>query len=195
MGKKEKKRCKKIRYITDYLLRLIAFLIITAILWKNLCLNNFLISSEVLVLICFLLIASIGTAYDKISVAKLIELKKDIKIKNEESNEYKNRYDTIAKEFATVLRITQQQTINNNNKIVNTSSSDLELSSKNEKKTNEISKYSLKFKLISIGYLSIEGIKPIFIGFIITRLKYLNTSLLKPNPLNAIPVINPFLFG
>lgn len=95
--------------------------------------NNFVLTKEVLFLIIFLLVIAIGTSYDKISLVKIFSFEKAIKEEQKRADEYKNRYDKIANDFSLVLRLSQNQTVNNYNKNENNINNSLEFVDKDEK--------------------------------------------------------------
>lgn len=125
----------------------IAFQIITFVIFVIVLLYSFFnerhnISKEMLLLSIFLLVISVGLAYDKISVTKILQFEKEIKNKKEEADEYKSRYDTIAKEFSAVLRLSQKQIVANYNNNGNSTSINWDACNKEEKEDSEITSES-----------------------------------------------------
>lgn len=130
----KKKGCfetyRNVAYIT---LQLFSFFTIFVILIVSLNRNNLVLTKEVLFLIIFLLVIAVGTSYDKISLVKIFSFEKAIKEERKKADEYKDRYDKIANEFSLVLRLSQNQTVNNYNKNENNINNNLEFADKNEK--------------------------------------------------------------
>lgn len=121
---------RNVAYIT---LQLFSFFTIFVILIVSLNRNNLVLTKEVLFLIIFLLVIAVGTSYDKISLVKIFSFEKAIKEERKKADEYKDRYDKIANEFSLVLRLSQNQTVNNYNKNENNINNNLEFADKNEK--------------------------------------------------------------
>lgn len=130
----KKKGCletyRNVAYIT---LQLFSFFTIFVILILSLNRNNLVLTKEVLFLLIFLLVIAVGTSYDKISLVKIFSFEKAIKEEQKRADEYKNRYDKIANDFSLVLRLSQNQTVNNYNKNENNINNNLEFADKNEK--------------------------------------------------------------
>lgn len=130
----KKKGCletyRNVAYIT---LQLFSFFTIFVILIVSLNRNNLVLTKEVLFLLIFLLVIAVGTSYDKISLVKIFSFEKAIKEEQKRADEYKNRYDKIANDFSLVLRLSQNQTVNNYNKNENNINNNLEFADKNEK--------------------------------------------------------------
>lgn len=114
-------------------LQLLSFVIILVGLVISFIKGNFIITKEILFLLVFLLVIAIGTSYDKISLVKIFSFEKAIKEERKKADEYKDRYDKIANEFSLVLRLSQNQTVNNYNKNENNINNNLEFADKNEK--------------------------------------------------------------
>lgn len=130
----KKKGCletyRNVAYIT---LQLFSFFTIFVILILSLNRNNLVLTKEVLFLLIFLLVIAIGTSYDKISLVKIFSFEKAIKEERKKADEYKDRYDKIANEFSLVLRLSQNQIVNNYNKNENNINNSLEFVNKDEK--------------------------------------------------------------
>lgn len=121
---------RNVAYIS---LQLLSFAIILVGLVISFIKGNFIITKEILFLLVFLLVIAIGTSYDKISLVKIFSFEKAIKEERKKADEYKDRYDKIANEFSLVLRLSQNQTVNNYNKNENNINNNLEFADKNEK--------------------------------------------------------------
>ncbi len=129
-----KKGClEKFRNFVYIALQLLSFVIISVGLVISFIKGNFIITKEILFLLLFLLVIAIGTSYDKISLVKIFSFEKAIKEEQKRADEYKNRYDKIANDFSLVLRLSQNQTVNNYNKNENNINNSLEFADKNEK--------------------------------------------------------------
>lgn len=130
----KKKGClETYRNVAYIILQAFSFVIIFLVLIVSLYRNNFVLTKEALLLIILLLVIAIGTSYDKISLVKIFSFEKAIKEEQKRADEYKNRYDKIANDFSLVLRLSQNQTVNNYNKNENNINNNLEFADKNEK--------------------------------------------------------------
>lgn len=129
----KKKGCLETYRNVAYITLQLFFFTIFVILIVSLHRNNFVLTKEVLFLIIFLLVIAIGTSYDKISLVKIFSFEKAIKEEQKRADEYKNRYDKIANDFSLVLRLSQNQTVNNYNKNENNINNSLEFVDKDEK--------------------------------------------------------------
>lgn len=130
----KKKGClETYRNVAYIILQAFSFVIIFFVLIVSLCRNNFVLTKEVLLLIILLLVIAIGTSYDKISLVKIFSFEKAIKEERKKADEYKDRYDKIANEFSLVLRLSQNQIVNNYNKNENNINNSLEFVNKDEK--------------------------------------------------------------
>lgn len=130
----KKKGClETYRNVAYIVLQAFSFVIIFFVLIVSLCRNNFVLTKEALLLIILLLVIAIGTSYDKISLVKIFSFEKAIKEERKKADEYKDRYDKIANEFSLVLRLSQNQIVNNYNKNENNINNSLESAGKDEK--------------------------------------------------------------
>lgn len=130
----KKKGClETYRNVAYIILQAFSFVIIFFVLIVSLCRNNFVLTKEALLLIILLLVIAIGTSYDKISLVKIFSFEKAIKEERKKADEYKDRYDKIANEFSLVLRLSQNQIVNNYNKNENNINNSLEFVNKDEK--------------------------------------------------------------
>ena len=132
-NEKKKGFLENFRNFVYIALQFLSFAIILAGLVISFIKGNFIITKEILFLLVFLLVIAIGTSYDKISLVKIFSFEKAIKEEQKRADEYKNRYDKIANDFSLVLRLSQNQTVNNYNKNENNINNNLEFADKNEK--------------------------------------------------------------
>jgi|GEM_PF-7129778 len=130
-------------------LQLLSFVIILVGLVISFIKGNFIITKEILFLLVFLLVIAIGTSYDKISLVKIFSFEKAIKEERKKADEYKDRYDKIANEFSLVLRLSQNQIVNNYNKNENNINNSLESAGKDEKAEIEKSDIASEADIIS----------------------------------------------
>lgn len=132
-GNEKKGFLENFRNFVYIALQFLSFAIILAGLVISFIKGNFIITKEILFLLVFLLVIAVGTSYDKISLVKIFSFEKAIKEERKKADEYKDRYDKIANEFSLVLRLSQNQTVNNYNKNENNINNNLEFADKNEK--------------------------------------------------------------
>ena len=157
----KKKGCLETYRNVAYITLQLFFFTIFVILIVSLHRNNFVLTKEVLFLIIFLLVIAIGTSYDKISLVKIFSFEKAIKEEQKRADEYKNRYDKIANDFSLVLRLSQNQTVNNYNKNENNINNSLEFVDKDEKAEIEKSNIASEADIVNkeetkINYSKVE---------------------------------------
>lgn len=148
-NEKKKGFLENFRNFVYIALQLLSFIIILVGLVISFIKGNFIITKEILFLLVFLLVIAIGTSYDKISLVKIFSFEKAIKEERKKADEYKDRYDKIANEFSLVLRLSQNQTVNNYNKNENNINNSLESAGKDEKAEIEKSDISSEADIIS----------------------------------------------
>lgn len=134
--KEKKSGFEKFKKIVLLVMQIVLFLITIIFFVMNILKNDFLITKENIFLIILILVITIGSSYDKISIAKILEFKKERDERKKEADEYKDRYDAIARDFSAVLIQNQKQVINNYNKNEN-NITELEKADRSEKEELE----------------------------------------------------------